>query len=347
MRDVYYGRLATGGRVKLVRLSKNQREAQKLWAEWLAKNQKPFHPVREVEVAKHELEDAWGELEVFYRARNTAESVIDDYRRHFRGFQKWLAKNGKTTLEEVKTADVVSYLAEETRGKSNCLKRNFLYMARKLFAVNLPNGDNPAKQVKVEWQEQTARKPLTDDELEAIIAEARKRDFGNELAGLITVGLYTGLRRKDCVYLNSSNIHDGLIEATPFKTKKKGIKVYIPIHPNLQAVLDSLVPGRDGSLFPNLKLEYEAKRLDGKIGRVFRKVVQVSIAVDGRNRKIPYKSFHSLRSTFITRLAEANVNLAVIRSMSGHSNFQQLLRYCHPNNESKTRAIETLNFGIR
>lgn len=346
MRDTYYGRLATGGKVKLVRLSKNQREAQKLWAEWLSGNtQQTFHPKAEIGAVKHGLDEAWIELEVHFRARGNTSAVMDNYRRHFNQFLGWVTGKGKTSLEQVSEDDVRLCLAELTEGKSNCLRRNFRYVLKSLWEVLLPYVPNPTRNIRFDWQQQQCHEPLSNDELEGIIQEAASHDFGQEYVGLIQTAVYTGLRKKDCVYLNVSDIHDGVIELAPHKTRRKGIQVRIPIHPKLKEILDTMPVDSKGNFFPTLIMQYERGLLEGRLRRIFSKVVNTSANKADRIRKVPIKTFHSLRATFITRLAEANVNLDVIRALAGHTNIRQTLRYCHPCAESKAMAIDALNFG--
>lgn len=344
MRDTYYGRIVTGGKVKLVRLSKNQREANRIWADWLAKNQTPFHPRHEIEPACCELSNAWQVLEIHFKARGNTPAVLDNYHRHFNQFLQWVTNRGKTKLENVTEDDVRLCLAECTKGKSNCLKRNFRYVLKSLWEVVLPSVPNPTRNIKFDWQEQNPREPLTNSELEAILEVARKSRAGDEVAALIQVAVYTGLRRKDCVYLDTSDICNGVIELSPYKTKKRGIHVRIPIHASLQKVLDSLKVDRHGRFFPSLVREYERGLLQPRLQRIFSKVVKTSVSKEGRARRVPFKTFHSLRATFITRLAESNVNLDVIRTLVGHTRLETTLHYCHQRAEFKTRAIETLNF---
>lgn len=344
MRDTYYGRIVTGGKVKLVRLSKNQRDAQKLWSEWLARNQTPFHPRHEVEPALYEIRDAWEQLELHFRARGNTPSVIENYRRHFNQFQKWTADRGKTRLENVTEDDVRLCLAECTKGKSNCLKRNFRYVLKSLWEIALPSVPNPTKNIKFDWQEQNPREPLTNNELEAILEVARKSRAGDEVAALIQVAVYTGLRRKDCVYLEASDICNDMLEISPYKTRRKGIQVRIPLHPRLKQILETMPVDGKGRFFPSLVREYERGLLQPRLQRIFSKVVKTSVNKEGRVRRVPFKTFHSLRATFITRLAESNVNLDVIRTLAGHTRLDMTLHYCHQRAEFKTRAIETLNF---
>jgi integrase len=56
--------------------------------------------------------------------------------------------------------------------------------------------------------------------------------------------LYTGQRRSDVVGMSWSDVRDGSICVTPLKTKRStGMKLWIPIHPALQEVLEAVEKG--------------------------------------------------------------------------------------------------------
>ncbi len=337
----YYGRIVRNGKASVIRLSKNQREANALWAEWLEKHQ----TAPKTETAKHPIAEAWAALEGVYVAKGTAKRVVANYRHHYEQFAAWCEKQGKVNLEDITSADIANCIADETEGQSNCLKRNFKYMVGGLYSANMPDATNPAKAVKIAWQPQTPREPLTDAEIESLLQEASTRECGEEFQGLIKVALYTGLRRKDCVYLNARQVKDGVIMATPYKTKQKDIVVRIPIHEDLQAVLDAAKPDANGNYFPSLIEMYEAETIDHAINSIFEACFETSVSVEGRTRKVPLKTFHALRATFLTRLAQKNVSLAIMESIAGHLRARQTMHYVHPNDDVKKAAIDSLSFG--
>ena len=337
----YCGRIVRNGKAQVVRLSKNLREANTLWAEWLGKHQE----APKGDAAKHTLDEAWTALESVYRAKGTEKLVVAYYRRHFVQFRDWLAAHGKQYLEEVNSDDIVNALAETTEGQSVCLKRNYKYMVRGLFDTVLPDIPNPCRKIKIQWQPQICREPFTDEELAKIIEEAKKHENGEEFAALIKVGLFTGLRLKDCIHIKQSNIKDDVLEVMPFKTAKKGIIVRIPLHAELKECLNALEADNEGRFFPNLLALHAKGLINGRLKRIFNKVVETSATQANRKRKIPVKTFHSLRATFLTRLAQKGVSVAIMESLGGHTNKKQLMHYVHPDDETKKAAIDALGFS--
>lgn len=341
VKDYYYGRIMVKGKVKVIKLSKNQRESETLWKEWLLNN-----PVAKVvrESAKHRVEDSWDALENRLLANNTSKSVFAYYRNYFNAFVKWCKSNDKNLLEDVSTGDIIKYLDESTVGQSNVTKRNHLYMIKGLFETNIPDSIPPTKGIKLKFQENTPRQPFTDDELKKILDTAEKHSNGQQFKVCILVGLYTGLRRKDCVFLKRELVKKDVIMVTPFKTKKHKVITMIPLHPKLKEALDSLNV-ESGYYFPDLVELYNRGCLTGQLESIFSSVGPMTTVQQDRKRKVPLKGFHALRATFITRLAESGVSLPIMESLAGHLNPQQTMHYTHPDEDVKKAAIEVLNYS--
>ena len=63
---------------------------------------------------------------------------------------------------------------------------------------------------------------------------------------------------------------------------------------------------------------------------------------EGAGRRFRKLSFHSLRHTFISRLANANVSADVRKDMAGHSSDQVHARYTHLDISAQKKAVEQL-----
>jgi len=58
---------------------------------------------------------------------------------------------------------------------------------------------------------------------------------------------------------------------------------------------------------------------------------------------IPYKKFHALRHTYATRMIENGVELLTVSRLLGHSTIKTTEVYAHTSEESKIKAVQTLN----
>lgn len=338
--DVYYGRINVNGKVKKVRLSKNQREAVSLWNDWLRENINTFR----TETVVHPITDVWPMLEEHYLGQGKTRKTIDEIKSIYTRFSKYVKECGKKSVEDITKSDIIQFIEEKCEGLADRTKRGYKYFIRDMFRVICPSVENPADNIRVRKTKTLPREPFTDDELDTILAVAEKR--GHSWKVLIEVGLYTGLRLKDCVYLHTGAIQDGVIMTTPFKTSHQGTEVRIPLHPVLRAELASLGV-QEGYYFPDLIEIYQQRRMEMRLRFIFNHIQkELNGRVEGRKRKVPLKGFHALRATFITRLAEKGVSLPIMESLAGHLNPQMTLHYTHPDEDVKKSAIDVLGYGV-
>ena len=342
----YYGRIVRKGSVQVVKLSKNAREAESLWREWLVRE----HPTATAKAytPKHSMDDAWAKSVESYRVRAISKSMFVSFSRYYYVFKSWMENRNKQYLEDITAGDVAEYMEEATKNQSKCTKKTHLYMIRDLWNNSLPEVPNPTKNIKITAVQGMAREPFTDEELVRILERASNyRYFPCEFKCLIQVGLYTGLRLTDCVHLKVENIKDDSIQIVPKKTTRKQIVVRIPLHKELKRELDTLQV-KSGFYFQNLAAMYDRMEttFSWHLGRIFKDCVETTATQAGRKRKVPLKGFHALRATFITRLAQNGVTLPIIETLAGHLNPQMTLHYTHPDENTKRNAISTLpNFG--
>lgn len=188
------------------------------------------------------------------------------------------------------------------------------------------------------------KEALSLDQLQALFAVA-----SGEMRTLFLVGLYTGLRLKDCVMLKweAVDLKAGFITVMPEKTKQHGIKVEIPILPDLREALQEAQTRRQGSpyVLPQIQERYTYKadadrRLNYDIEQVFDKAgIKTSKHIDGRSRAVAVYGFHSFRHTFITLAHRFNIPLPVVQAIVGHTSAQMNLHYNHESKEHLALAM--------
>jgi integrase len=181
--------------------------------------------------------------------------------------------------------------------------------------------------------------------------QAKESEF-RDWQGAILGGFYTGLRLKDVTDLLAESIDAGLtkIELVPGKTrrKKKNRKVVMPIHPVFAAWLKKQTRGiGKAPVFPSLAgksgggksgLSMAFKRImerAGVQGRILRKR-------NGEGRTQSSLSFHSLRHSFNSELANADVSQEIRQKLTGHASPQMNEVYTHRELEPLRKAIAKL-----
>lgn len=161
---------------------------------------------------------------------------------------------------------------------------------------------------------------------------------------LFLISLRTGLRISDFNHrLNTSNINDRFIE---IKTKKTNTWVSIPIHSQVEAILEK----RNGE-FPETMSDFEYNQTIREIGLICEFNEKVRGAVykneNGRKRKVVgtyrrYELFtsHMARKSMATSLYGKIPNTDIMAIM-GWSDEKMLLRYAQKNNRESANVLKS------
>jgi integrase len=78
------------------------------------------------------------------------------------------------------------------------------------------------------------------------------------------------------------------------------------------------------------------------VGKAKRAPKQCKAEESSAGRNVFARSFHSLRHTFVTALAHANVPVELRQKLAGHASEGQSLHYTHPEFAALRNAIEKL-----
>jgi integrase len=178
-------------------------------------------------------------------------------------------------------------------------------------------------------KDSTVRGPFTASEVRLMIDHGKTND---EWKGCILIAAHSGLRLGDVVSLTRSNVSGDRLVVT---TEKTGKTVSIPITPPVMAWIGD----KQGTFFPKL-----SKVVPGTLSTTFKRIMAsagVSQEIDLPGGVKARRSFHSLRHSFASWLAEADVHADVRQKLTGHSSSKIHARYSH-HDEALDRAVENL-----
>ena len=190
---------------------------------------------------------------------------------------------------------------------------------------------NPWKGIHMKKDDSVSRVPLSDEEIAKLKQTAGTMHNG-ELRLLVTVGENTGLRLSDCAMLKWENIcfDDGFVR---IKTKKTGTEVSIPLLNSLRNELEK-IPIKEriptSYVMPKLaKIHINNEcALSGIMSDLFTKAnIRETVKVNEHSKERSSKSFHSLRTTFVTKCAEADISLEIVRTIVGHATTSMTKHY--------------------
>ena len=282
------------------------------------------------------INDGWDAYEDSDKRPDSGDRTLRDYAGHWRQFQQWLLDNEPTCLylcdvsEDIATA----YMKTYRRGSPNTFNKHraFLKLAFKVLKVAGRVTDNPFEEIRTKKLKPNSRRPLTIEELRAILTEAT-----GDLEVLFALGTFTGLRLGDCATLKWGEVElgAGVIRRIPNKARSRKPKpIVVGIPPMLAALLGkTLKKDRKGYLMADI-----AKRYIKNASNIT-KVVQAHLEACGiqthkegtgagtGKRAVVEVGFHSLRHSYVSLHAERGTPQAVVQAVVGHSNPQMTQSY--------------------
>ena len=191
--------------------------------------------------------------------------------------------------------------------------RNWLKALRALtrFAVALDfRKDDPARDIKLAPIKSDGFHTWTDEEVAQY--EARHA-IGTKARLAIALGRYTMQRRGDVIRMGRQHIRNGELYVTQQKT---GVALILPVHPELQAIIDATPGTHLNFLVTKTGKSYSGKEFD----RAFRQWCNEA--------GLPKRCvFHGLRKAGLTWGADQGWSTHELAAWSGHKTLAEIQRY--------------------
>ena len=294
------------------------------------------------------------------KAPGLAANSAKRYKMVVRDFLDSLGKRADIALEHLQESDVIAFREAESRaGKSAQTVNLNVKIVRSVFAVAHKRGlilRNPAAGVERIDGEPVQREPFTVEEIKRLLHAAPD----DEWRGLILLGYHTGGRIGDLSRLcwRSVDLEKRTIAYRPEKTRKQRKDTLVTMGEALHAFLLSLPSADNGNspLFPRMA----SKKVSGEHGlsKTFSRIMAAA-KVDalpvvtsykaktgskekGKARKLSRRSFHSLRHTMISLMADAGVSEEVRRKVTAHASGDVHARYTHHATSTLRSALACL-----
>jgi integrase len=197
---------------------------------------------------------------------------------------------------------------------------------------------NPAEAIDLPINRPNTREVFTPDEIRALLVAA-----SGEWRTLVLCGYFLGGRLGDMSRLRWDDI-DLTASVIRFTQGKTGSRIEIPLHPELESHLLERAGDSGGYLCPTLA----RSRLDGVNGlsNRFAQLIEKSgcsrSRVQSTKNTFARKSFHSLRHSFASALANAGVAPELRMKLTGHLSEGVHAKYTHHELEPLRRAVNSL-----
>ncbi len=300
------------------------------------------------------------------RAQKTKSGgTYERYSGIVKNFKKSLAAKIKAKLADITVRDVQKFIQDRLdSGLNPSTVRTDCKILNAPFALALRQGltlTNPVAVAEIPEGAKESRSPFTREQVgdllkacDSLAAKAVKEDedpkVWKEWKTCILVGFYTGVRLGDAVGmpLSAFDFDAHVLKLRPQKTSRKKRDLIIPLHPQLEThVLDTPVENSEGPICPTLA----KRKVSGKYGLSIQfhkimaeaKIKQETIAATGdAGHEFNKFTFHSLRHSFISEMANAGIAPDVRQLLAGHSDDRSHAVYTHTQIDTLRAAVKKL-----
>lgn len=286
----------------------------------------------------------WAEGKRASRETSTAAR----YQQVVRNFKHSLGERAKLSLSAITAKDILTFRKRELdAGKSPKTANNAVrcLSAALNAAVRLQViPSNPCLAVDSLEENSTARDTFTPAQLAALLATAE-----GDWRRAIAFGYYTGARLGDVASMRWSmiDLKAGTISFRPKKTKRKIRQVVIPIHPELEKALLKAPGVGSATVFPSLigKATGGCSGLSAQFHKIMTDAgitAEIRRHAKDKGRQNKSLSFHSLRHSFNSALANADVSQELRMKLTGHTKAETNTIYTHHEVAALRRAVEKI-----
>ncbi len=292
----------------------------------------------------------WLETWLAGKTRARAKNTGLRYKLAINAFLDHLGAKADKTIAAVMMRDMLNFrdhrrdsgVSPRTANHDVEVVRSAFNSARKQGLITT----NPAEAVEMLKVENEERVAFTAQQVSALIHAAT-----DEWKGVILFGFYTGARLGDVTKMRweSIDLQTKLIRFTAQKTQKR---VLIPLHPSLEAQLLKIPGVGRAYLFPSLANKITAGKagLSRQFARIMKKAGieagNFNAVDEGQESKgkriVPRLSFHSLRHSFNSVLANAGIPQEVRMKLTGHSSAEINKAYTHHEMKPLRAAINVI-----
>lgn len=280
--------------------------------------------------------------------RTKSAATATRYKGTVTKFLESLGPKAEAALADITPQDVQKFVASRLTGGRNATTVMVdLKTLNAPFSLAMRQGlvlSNPVPAADAPRAEKESREPFTWEQVGKLIKSAK-----GEWKTAVMVGAYTGQRLGDCVSMtwDCVDMEHHVLRFRPQKTRHQKRDLVLPLHPDLEEHLMDLSAQKGLPLCPTLS----KAKIGGRSGlsRQFQgimkaaKIAKQSIEAGGKEGRAFNKlSFHSLRHTYVSELANAGIAPDVRKLLAGHSDDRSHAVYTHTKMDALRKAIEVL-----
>lgn len=272
-----------------------------------------------------------------------AETTAIRYKHTIDDFIKYLRERANRPLVAITPRDIQGFI--DYRARQNVSPSTLNVDGKTLRAAfakarreNLIS-TNPAEGVDLPARKSIERGTFTPAEVHLLVDAAE-----GEWKTLILLGYYTGARLSECCRVNWQDL-DFVKGTIKFPKTKTGETHTMPLHTELSKHLQKIAGDKGGAVMPKLA----SVRVSGRRGLsqhflgVMAKAGLDAEKVEGSGKRDMHRrTFHSLRHTFTSELANAGVAPELRMKLTGHKSEDVHGGYTHLELTTRKAALDKL-----
>jgi site-specific recombinase XerD len=316
-----------GRRIQQSTETENRKLAEKIYAKVMTQivEGKYFEGIKGRTITVEQLLERYNRDRMKAKAKNTIERDVT-LRKHIEAYF------GQFTLSQVAPEMIMDYRqVRYSKDKAIATVNRELAYLRNAFNVAIRHyrwcAYNPVAQVKFDRENNQRDRWLTPEDAERLLTNLKGR-----YREIVEFALHTGLRKSELLNLSYAGVD---LTRRVIVVKGKGGKIRtIPLNDVAYGILTERRKVRHihGKLvFADRNGNPIQKTL---LKNTFKKALKLSGIEDF--------TFHDLRHTFATRLAQAGIDLYTISRLLGHNDISTTQRYAHHCPESLRRGVNVL-----
>jgi len=288
----------------------------------------------------------WMEEWVADKKVGKSERTVKRYKKVIDDFLSHLGDQASKPLTAVTPREVQSFVAKRQKLRLSGTTVNIdvkilraaLNRARRQGIIQT----NPADAVDLPERQSVERGTFTPAEVKMLLVQAA----GTEWETVIMFAYFTGARLGDCTKMEWENVDlmGGTLKFLETKNKKW---VTVPLHPDLQEHLCKLAGSDKAQKYITLHMADLGPGGRHGLSEGFKRIVTKAgldlQTVQGTGvRKISRRTFHALRHSFTSALANAGVSPELRMKLTGHKSAEIHRGYTHLELDTLKDAIKKL-----
>ena len=303
------------------------------------------------------ISDGWEVYKKSHFRPDSGPATLLNYQRHYNKFAAWMKNHypDNKNISEVTSAIAAAYASflEDENYSRNTYNKHLAFL--KLFYRVMLEDErvelNPFVRLKGKKLVTNSRKELSVEQVFNLLSNAT-----GELALLLGLGYFTGLRRGDCSTLLWSEVDlvRRIITRVPNKIKNRSSNpqaVKIGINKYLYNALSQISFDERGIYVLPQMAEYYLGQKRDRINRMVKKhfeqygikTIQEGTGEGTGKRAVIQYGFHSLRYSYISHHAEAGTPQAIIQANAGHANPAMTEHYTKISDDAALRVADALD----